>query len=159
MSSSSSEGAEARQVAAEEAWQVLFQLFFEGIGQRRFHEACEASGLAPGVMKTLLQLRPGESVSMRDLAATFRCDPSYVTSLVDGLEEAGLAERRLHPTDRRVRVVVATELGLHTQDEIRKILGQPPEPFLALEPSELRQLRDLLAKVVAQPTEPREEDQ
>ena len=153
MSSSGVERREAHQAAAEEAWRTLFQLFFDGIGQRRFHEACEATGLAPGVLKTLLHLKPGQPIPMRDLADAFRCDPSYVTSLVDGLEEAGLAERQLHPTDRRVRVVVATERGLHTQDEIRKILGQPPDAFLTLATPELRQLRDLLERVVAQPQE------
>ena len=150
MSSSSSETAEAHRGAAEDAWKVLYQLFFDGIGQRRFHEACSATGLAPGVMKALLQLRPGQPLPMRDLAEIFSCDPSYITSLVDGLEEAGLAERQLHPTDRRIRVVVVTDRGLHTQDAIRKILGEPPDAFLALSSNELRQLRRLLDKVVAQ---------
>lgn len=138
-------------MAAEEAWQTLYQLFFEGAGQRRFHEACDATGLAPGVLKTLLKLEPEQAVSMRDLAEAFRCDPSYVTSLVDALEEAGLAERQLLPGDRRVRVVVATERGRHTQDEIRKILSQPPEAFTALSIAELQQLRELLLKLLAEP--------
>jgi MarR family transcriptional regulator, organic hydroperoxide resistance regulator len=149
MSSSNGTRGDAHEKAAEEAWQALFQLFFEGVGQRRFHEACDATGLAPGVLKTLLKLDPGQEVPMRDLAVTFRCDPSYVTSLVDALEEAGLAERRLHPGDRRVRVVAATERGLRTKDEVRKILSQPPDAFEALSTDDLHQLRAVLVKLLA----------
>ena len=149
---SSSKGAAVREAppaAAAEAWQALFQLFFNGEGQRRFHEACDATGLAPGALKTLLQLDPGDPVPMRDLAGVFHCDPSYVTSLVDTLEQAGLAERQLHPTDRRVRVVVATDRGLETQAAVRAILDQPPESFATLSEHELNQLRDTLRKLLA----------
>ncbi|HUY63940.1 MAG TPA: MarR family transcriptional regulator [Acidimicrobiales bacterium] len=138
-----------RQAAAGEAWDALYQFVLEGEGQRRFHEACETTGLAPGVVKTLLQLRPGDPVSMGELAGIFRCDPSYVTSLVDGLEHAGLAERQLHPTDRRVKVVAITDAGVRTQSQVRKVLAQPPEAFAALGTDELRQLRDLLLRLVS----------
>jgi DNA-binding MarR family transcriptional regulator len=140
--------AEAHREAAAGAWRTLFQLFFDGVGQRRFHEACDASGLAPGVMKTLLQLEPGRPQTMRDLAGVFRCDPSYVTSLVDGLEEAGLAERQQDPADRRVRVVVVTKRGLEAQAAIRKVLFEPPDSLTALTTSELDELRVLLEKLL-----------
>jgi DNA-binding MarR family transcriptional regulator len=136
------------QEAAAEAWRTLFQLFFEGEGQRRFHQACDATGLSPGVLKTLLRLEPGRPLSMRDLAGIFACDPSYVTSLVDGLEEAGLAERRLHPTDRRIREVVLTPHGRDTQDKVRTILLEPPDGFASLTVAELRQLTDVLGKLL-----------
>ena len=113
----------------------------------RFHEACDAIGLAPGGLKTLLQLSPDQPVPMRDLAEYFRCDPSYVTSLVDGLESAGLAERRSHATDRRVKMVVLSHSGVEAQAQVRKILGQPPASFSALTTPELLRLRSLLAKL------------
>lgn len=141
--------AEAHKEAAAAAWLTLYQLFFEGAGQRRFHEASDASGLAPGVMKTLLQLAPGKPLTMRDLAGIFRCDPSYVTTLVDGLEQAGLAERQLDPSDRRVRVVAITRRGLEAQTAVRKILFEPPESLAALTTNELHELRALLEKLLA----------
>src|SRR5579863_9339802 len=119
------EGSE-REAAAGEAWQALYTLVFEREGQQRFHEACDATGLAPGGLKTLLRLSPDEAVPMRDLAEYFRCDPSYVTSLVDALETAGLAERRSHPTDRRVKMVALSHAGVDAQAQARKILGEPP---------------------------------
>jgi DNA-binding MarR family transcriptional regulator len=84
---------------------------------------------------------------MRDLADVFRCDPSYVTSLVDGLETAGLAERQSHPTDRRVKMVALSRAGVDALAQARKILGEPPASFDALTTSELLRLRTLLAKL------------
>jgi DNA-binding MarR family transcriptional regulator len=136
-----------REAAAGDAWQALYGFVFEREGQQRFHEACDAIGLAPGGLKTLLQLSPDQPVPMRDLAEYFRCDPSYVTSLVDGLESAGLAERRSHATDRRVKMVALSHSGVEAQAQVRKILGQPPASFSALTTPELLRLRSLLAKL------------
>src|ERR1700726_3405185 len=94
-----------RETAAGEAWRALYELVFEREGQQRFHEACDATGLAPGGLKTLLKLSPDQPIPMRDLADFFRCDPSYVTTLVDGLKPAGSAGRGSHPTDRRANLV------------------------------------------------------
>jgi DNA-binding MarR family transcriptional regulator len=127
-----------REAAAGDAWHALYGFVFEREGQSRFHEACDAIGLAPGGLKTL---------PMRDLAEYFRCDPSYVTSLVDGLESAGFAERRTHATDRRVKMVVLSHSGVEAQAQVRKILGQPPASFSALTTPELVRLRSLLAKL------------
>src|ERR1017187_5607820 len=126
-----------REAAAGDAWQALYALVFEREGQQRFHEACDAVGLAPGGLKTLLRLSAEQPIPMRDLAEYFHCDPSYVTSLVDGLEAAGLAERRSHPTDRRVKMVVLSPSGVAAQADARKILGQPPDSFAALSTPEL----------------------
>jgi DNA-binding MarR family transcriptional regulator len=91
---------------------------------------------------------------MRELAEYFRCDPSYVTSLVDGLEAAGLAERRSHPTDRRVKMVALSPSGKDALAQVRKILGQPPASFSALTTPELLRLRSLLAKIDRAPRPP-----
>jgi DNA-binding MarR family transcriptional regulator len=143
-----------REVAAGDAWQALYSLVFEREGQQRFHEACDAIGLAPGGLKALLQLSADQPVPMRELAEYFRCDPSYVTSLVDGLEAAGLAERRSHPTDRRVKMVALSPSGKDALAQVRKILGQPPASFSALTTPELLRLRSLLAKIDRAPRPP-----
>ena len=134
--------------AAGEAWQTMYRLVFERQGHRRFHEACDATGLAPGVLKTLLALSPDRPTPMRELSDHFRCDPSYVTSLVDGLEAAGLAERRSHPTDRRVKMVALSPSGEQALVQVHKVLGEPPASFSVLSTDELRRLRAVLAKIV-----------
>src|SRR6202023_114521 len=90
------------------------------------HEACESVGLTPGLMKALISMQPGESKPMKVLATQWRCDASYVTSLVDGLEERGLVERRLHPTDRRAKTIALTPEGDRTRLEVLSRLHEPP---------------------------------
>ena len=62
---------------------------------------------------------------------------------------AGLAERRSHPTDRRVKMVALSHTGVEVLAQVRKILGQPPASFAALSTPELLRLRLLLAKLDA----------
>jgi DNA-binding MarR family transcriptional regulator len=86
---------------------------------------------------------------MGDLAEHWGCDASYVTSVVDGLQERGLAVRQPDPTDRRVRTIVLTAEGRARRERALALLSQPPSAFVALTPSEQRQLRDLLEKLTA----------
>ena len=76
------------------------------------------------------------------------CDPSYITALVDDLDERGLARREPAPYDRRVKIIVLTDAGRALATEIDAVLSVPPAAFGALTQAELRQLRDLLDKVL-----------
>ena len=134
--------------AGEEAWRLLQELLMNGEMQSRMRSACEAVGGPPSIVKTLIQLGPGEPVAMRDLADHFACDASYITELVDGLEEQGLAVRQPHPTDRRVRTVVLTDKGAAARDTVQQVMYQVPAVFSALTAAEQRQLRDLVRKLV-----------
>jgi DNA-binding MarR family transcriptional regulator len=114
----------------------------------RMHQACEAAGLSPGLMKALLWIEPGEAVPMKQLTSAWRCDASYVTSLVDGLEERGIVVRRAHPTDRRAKTIVLTSEGERTREELLRRLHDPPPFFGTLTAAEQRTLRDLLRKLL-----------
>ncbi|HYU56893.1 MAG TPA: MarR family transcriptional regulator [Actinomycetota bacterium] len=133
--------------AGREAWRAMLALFFSGQAHERMQEASAAVGLAPGVMKTLLQLEPGDGVPLRDLADYWRCDASYVTSVADALEERGLAVRRPHATDRRIKMLVLTADGIAARERASRVLHEPPPSFGALTVAEQRQLRGLLRKV------------
>ncbi len=100
------------------------------------------------MIKTLVRLAKHDGVSMGEMARGIGCDPSYITALVDDLDERGLARREPAPDDRRVKIIVLTDAGRAVADEIDEILSVPPSAFSALSQSELRQLRDLLDKVV-----------
>jgi MarR family transcriptional regulator, organic hydroperoxide resistance regulator len=133
---------------AREAWGLVLDLFFRH-GREQMFDACEAVGLTPGLMRALLSLAPGEGRPMKLLAGSWRCEASHVTSLVDGLEQRGLAERRGHPTDRRVKTVVLTAAGERTRDELLRRLHQPPPFFASLTAAEARTLRHILGKLTA----------
>lgn len=70
-------------------------------------------GLSANDFETLLHLSRAEHGAMRriDLAERLRLTPSGVTRLLDGLEEAGLTERRDCPADARVTYSVITDAG------------------------------------------------
>jgi len=133
--------------AASEAWRFLADLWFSEEAHNRFHAACEAADLTPPQLKGLLSLEPGHTQPMRALAEGWKCDASWVTGIVDGLEERGYAERRTHPTDRRVKVVAITPLGEKAKARALERLYEPPASIEALTVAEQRQLRDLMAKV------------
>jgi hypothetical protein len=52
------------------------------------------------------------------------------------------------PDDRRVKIIVLTDAGRAVATEIDEVLSVPPSAFSALSHSELRQLRDLLDKIL-----------
>lgn len=85
---------------------------------------------------------------MRELADHWGCDASYVTSIADALEERGLAERRPHPSDRRIKMIALTDAGTLARDRAFDLLYDPPTSFRALSGAEQRELRDLLRKVI-----------
>jgi DNA-binding MarR family transcriptional regulator len=87
---------------------------------------------------------------MRDLADVLGHDPSYITGLIDQLEERGLVERRPDPTDRRVRLLVVTEEGRRAQERIDDAMFGHLPVLDALTRAQRVQLRDLLALAVGE---------
>lgn len=134
---------------ARESWRAMHSLLLEGEGRSRMQTACAVTGVPPGVLKTLIHLSPDAAIPMRDIAQHFGVDSSYVTTLVDDLEANGLAERRPHPTDRRVKIIVLTPKGVAARQQIEKLMYDPPTCFAALSGAEQNQLLRLLRKLTA----------
>ncbi len=133
---------------AEEAFERMRRIAFEGEHVERMAALGVRTKLSPGVIKTLVRLSKGDGVSMGEMARSFGCDPSYITALVDDLDAQGLAHREPAPDDRRVKTVVLTKAGRKLAAEIDAVLSVPPTAFAALSNDELRQLRDLLDKIL-----------
>ena len=74
-------------------------------------------------------------------------DPPNLTTLVDDLERSGLVERQPHPTDRRVKLVVATADGAARAHQAEEILERPPAGLFELPADELETLVRILARV------------
>src|ERR671916_675769 len=92
-----------------EAWPALVGLIMQ---QRwRWGEVAEQLGISQAGLRGLLAIDPDQPRSMGELAQELNCDRSYVTAIVDDLERAGLAERRVSVEDRRVKTIALTAAG------------------------------------------------
>jgi DNA-binding MarR family transcriptional regulator len=134
---------------AEDAFDRLRRIAFEGEQMEKMAAIGARTKLSPGLIKTLVRLARTDGISMGEMARSIGCDPSYVTALVDDLAAHGLATREQDPVDRRVKIVVVTDKGRALAQEIQSVLSVPPASFQVLSRAELRQLGELLAKVVA----------
>jgi DNA-binding MarR family transcriptional regulator len=126
-------------------WTALYD-FFLTEHERRL-ELAQGLGVSPGDLKALIRLEPGRGESMRQLADTWRCDASTVTWIVDRLEKEGLAERRAHPTDRRVKVVVLSTKGERVRGELLDSLYEPPRALAELSQGDLKALRRVAGRL------------
>jgi DNA-binding MarR family transcriptional regulator len=133
---------------AEDAFERVRRVAFDAEPMERMAALGTRLKLSPGVIKTLMRLGKHDGVSMGEMARGIGVDPSYITALVDDLDERGLARREPAPDDRRVKIIVLTDAGRAVAADIDAVLSVPPSAFDALSQSELRQLRDLLDKVV-----------
>ena len=131
------------------AWRAVQEMLLHGEVQNRLAKACAHHDLAPSSVKALLRLSGSKPTAMRELAVAFACDASYITAVVDALEQRGFATREPHPTDRRIRTVVLTEHGREVSASLLDLLSEPPPALAVLDAQEQRQLADLLERVAA----------
>jgi DNA-binding MarR family transcriptional regulator len=142
-------GAADREALARVAWASVTRVFFSHELHERFHDAAAAVGLPhPGSLKALTWLDAERPQSMRALAQDMRCDASYITSLVDALEELGYVERRVSAADRRVKLVQVTAEGRLAQQKAEAVITQPPSSMARLDDDELALFASLVAKLV-----------
>jgi DNA-binding MarR family transcriptional regulator len=134
---------------ARRSWEAIIRMFIGEENQRRFNDTAAAEGLSMRLLHALLDLSPTGARTMRELAEFWYCDASYVTSLVDGLEERSLATRDASPTDRRVKLVRLTPQGEAVRERATQRLSIPPSGVRSLSATELRTLRTLLEKAAS----------
>jgi DNA-binding MarR family transcriptional regulator len=141
----------SKRALAAEVWKLMAD--FSAANFRRSAQArlMDEIGLTPAHFRALSILDPDEPKPMRSMASTLCCDASLATWLVDRLEERGLVERRTPPSDRRVKTVVLTPLGIKTRDRLRQSFYDPPGALLGLDVAALESLRNELRKLPAPP--------
>jgi len=132
---------------AAEAWRRIRSISHDPVAMAACHQITQETGLPLAPLRALLVLPLDEAMPMRQLARRLGCDNSYVTALVDALEERGLAVREQHPTDRRVKVIVLTGKGQEVAKRAQLADMAPPAAFSALSRAEIASLRDLLRKL------------
>lgn len=134
-----------------EAWARLVHLFIAN--RDTFLARARQLGLTPPQTHALLSLAAG-SVRMRSMADALVCDASYVTSIVDRLEELGLAERQPSAVDRRVKEVALTESGHVAVASLRQIMFDPPEGLRLLSAKDQRDLARIARRLNPGQSEP-----
>jgi DNA-binding MarR family transcriptional regulator len=135
-----------------ETWQQLMGLVLE---QRfRWAEVANELGITQAGLRALLAIDPSRPQSMRELATAMNCDPSYITAMIDDLEQAGLASRQPSATDRRVKTVVLTRRGTTALRTARDGLLAPPPQLAQLSPAEQHNLARLLQQGLQLETAP-----
>lgn len=148
MTSSARPRASKRALAAE-VWKLMADFATANFRHSAQAQLMEEIGLTPAHFRALSILDPDEPRPMRALASTLCCDASMATWLVDRLEERGLVERRTPPSDRRVKTVALTELGIKARDRLRESFYHPPGALLDLDVTSLETLRCELRKLPA----------
>lgn len=143
---------DSKAALAAEAWRRLFAFFIKTRPQR--DHVLERYGLTPNDARALASLDSVKGRTMRSLADEWGCDASNATWMVDRLESRGWAERRAHPDDRRVKLVVLTPQGEKIRAAFTEEMNAPPPELLELDRADLEALRDVLAKLPEE-TEPR----
>lgn len=117
-------------------------------GRDRFAAALADLDLRPphfGAM-AVIAAEPGQT--QQALVAATGIDASTMVARLDELEAAGLAERRVHPTDRRKRTVYLTDAGEAAVAQVREVAQRVgDETFGALTAAERRQLHGMLRRM------------
>lgn len=134
----------------ELAGALLFQVVrLEALVTGTMRGGLEKFDLTGPLAKLLLIINPAaDPVPLRKLAVALQYDPSNVTLLCAKLEEKGLAERRPHPRDGRIRTLVVTDAGRVVRDRMLAWVTAR-SPLSVLSDAEQHQLHAMLAKALA----------
>jgi DNA-binding MarR family transcriptional regulator len=101
-------------------------------------------------MQTLALLLLDKPLPMRSLSATFGCDASNITGIIDGLQHKNLVQRVENPADRRIRMLELSKAGTRLRDTLFANLIDEVDPnpiFSKLNSQELRTFFNLVDKV------------
>jgi DNA-binding MarR family transcriptional regulator len=121
------------------------------LGERareRFRTALAPEGLHPRHFRVLTIVAAQPGLSQQQLHEQTAIDPSSMVAVIDELEAMGLAARRPHPEDRRVRAIVLTDAGEETFRRVRALATELQRDFFSpLTAAERSTLHELLLKL------------
>jgi DNA-binding MarR family transcriptional regulator len=125
---------------------LLSQLGFEV--SARFGKLMAEVDLEPRQFALMRAIEASEGHSQNAVAEWLRIPASSMVALIDQLEERGLIERRLHPTDRRSRTLHTTRAGRELLESATELaMGLELTICAGIEEAERSRMLDLLARV------------
>ena len=136
---------ESRAVRPEPSIDRSFGFLVREIGRlfkRRFERRARQSGLPLTRLQAVVVLciARHEGVSQAEVATRLDLEPIALVRMLDKLCEEGLVERRLHPTDRRVRTLWLTPAARPVIARILAINEAIREEAFAGLPADIREL-------------------
>jgi DNA-binding MarR family transcriptional regulator len=131
----------------EFAGQLFFRLW--RASHTRTAERLESIGLTPALFALLNVLGARDGAIQQQLSSDMGIDPSAMVKLINELEEAGLAERRRRPGDRRAWEVSITPKGRRALERARRFAMEVEDEVLGgLSAGDRRQLLTLLRRAL-----------
>jgi DNA-binding MarR family transcriptional regulator len=132
---------------AEFAGQLFFRLW--RASHTRMAEALATIGLTPALFGLLNVLGARAGAIQQQLSTDMGIDPSAMVTLIDELENAGLAARRRRPGDRRAWEVTITPKGRRALERARLFATRVEDDVLGgLTAAERRRLLVLLRRAL-----------
>lgn len=131
----------------EFAVQLLFRLW--RAAHTRTSEALKTVDLTTATFGVLNALGARHGAIQQQLSADMGIDPSAMVTLINELEDKGLAERRRRPGDRRAWEVTITPKGRRRLQRARRLAAQVQDEVLSgLTADERAHLLTLLHRAV-----------
>jgi DNA-binding MarR family transcriptional regulator len=116
--------------------------------RKRFDQRARNLGLTRAQYQALAYLARNEGIHQNGLADLLEVEPITLGRLIDRMEQAGWVERRMHPTDRRARLLFLTGKAKPVFAEMRA-LGDATraEALAGIAPQDADRLFELLLQV------------
>lgn len=114
-----------------------------------FHQVTAAHQLKSGAISSLALIIANPGISQNELASQVRTDKSRIVSIVDALEQGGLAKRVQSSVDRRRRALHATPRGHALLDGLIAEVKAAEQRLLSMVPAEdLEALDAILGRIL-----------
>lgn len=121
----------------------------------QIRRAMADTGLTPRHRQVLVDLSVHGPTSQQALLEKLAVDPSVLVSILNDLEDRGLAERRRDPADRRRHIVEMSDEGCAVLRALEKAVSEAEaELFADLDDADRDRLHDLLSRVRTIPEDP-----
>ena len=130
---------------ADEVWRAIASLVIDNRdGWKR--AVVDQTGLPFSRIRILKRLSR-QPMTVKQLAHAATMDAPATTVAVNDLEERGLVVRETDPTNRRSKVVSLTGAGRAMARKIEAVHDPAPDVLAALDDTDLKELRSILAKL------------
>lgn len=116
--------------------------------QKKLYSRLKETGLTIGQPKILDYLKDNDGALQKDIAAACHIEPATLTSLLNGMEKAGLAQRRTINGNRRSSYIYLTEKGREKLSLVTKEFEEiEREAFSGLSDSQVSECMETLKKI------------